>query len=79
MLRIVLAVFPLAAFAVTGGWENVDPKRSEFPVSRSIWTARESPDPLFRIDKREGAEGEIAVSNGVISIRKTKRSNWLKW
>ena len=77
MLRIVLAVFPLAAFAVTGGWENVSPKRAEFPVSRSIWMAKESPDPLFRIDKREGAEGEIVVSNGVISIRKTNAKGYL--
>lgn len=66
---MLFAVIPLAAvFAVTAGWENVNPERKEFPLARVVWTA---PAESLRVEKAEGAEGEVRFEGGRIRIRKT--------
>ena len=71
-LAVCLALCACAAgtslLAVTPGWENVNPQRSEFPPVKVVWTA---PADGFDIRREGGAEGDVSVSNGVIRIRKT--------
>ena len=71
-LAVCLALCACAAgtslLAVTPGWENVNPQRSEFPPVKVVWTA---PADGFDIRLENGAEGDVSVSNGVIRIRKT--------
>ena len=57
-----------ASAGVTAGWENVNPRRSEFPPVKVVWTA---PKDGFVIRRDGGAEGEVTVEDGAIRIRKT--------
>ena len=52
---------PLAAVAVTPGWENINPGRREFPPQKVLWTADLS---AARLDLRDGAKGEMKVTRG---------------
>lgn len=70
-LPIVGAVFSLSclpAFALTAGWENVNPDRREFPLADVVWSA---PETGFRVEKLEGAEGSVRFENGRIVVSKT--------
>lgn len=53
------------------GWENVNPDRREFPPAKVIWAA---PAGGFKVEREDGAEGDVTVSNGVVTIRKTNDS-----
>ena len=58
----------LPAFALTAGWENVNPDRREFPLADVVWSA---PETGFRVEKLEGAEGSVRFENGRIVVSKT--------
>ena len=57
-----------SAAAVTAGWENIDPRRREFPPVKIVWSA---PSDGFGVLKEDGAEGDVTVADGVIRISKT--------
>jgi len=54
--------------AVTPGWENVCLNRAEFPPAKVLWTA---PSAGVAYELREGAEGTVVFTNGVVRIEKT--------
>ena len=69
LLMSVGSAVPCAcALPVTPGWENINPERKEFPLSRVVWTA---PREGFRVEKLEGAEGEVRFEKDRIMISKT--------
>ena len=48
----------LSAYALTPGWDNINPERRDVPVQKKLWTADLS---QARMDLREGAEGRMRV------------------
>lgn len=70
-------MFPLVVLGVTDGWENVCETRAEFPVSKAVWTAKGVPDTSFVVEKCAGAEGEVSIRDGVVSIRKTNAEGYI--
>ena len=47
-----------ALFAMTDGWDNINPGREEFPVQKVLWTADLS---QAKMELRDGAEGSMRV------------------
>lgn len=45
-------------FAMTDGWDNINPGRAEFPVQKVLWTADLS---QAKMELRDGAEGTMRV------------------
>jgi len=62
-----------ALFAVTAGWENVQPGRAEprLPADRQLWRADFCRPEDFRLVRRDGAEGLLSFRDGELTIRKT--------
>ena len=80
MKKVVLALSPLIAaalFAVTSGWENVNPNRRELAPARIVWQADFSAADGFSLERHEGAEGRIAFSDGALTIEKTNDRGFL--
>ena len=79
-INLVCAVcMSLIAFAASGsrcspGWENANPERREIPPAKVVWNASDSGATVERLD---GAEGEVSVSNGVVRIRKTNGRGYI--
>ena len=48
----------LSAYALTPGWDNINPERRDVPVQKKLWTADLS---QARMDLRGGAEGRMRV------------------
>lgn len=65
---VVLAYGAVAFAETTAGWENVSPDRKEFPLARVVWAA---PSENLRVEKADGAEGDVRFEGGRIVIRKT--------
>lgn len=64
----------VAQGAVTPGWEDVNPSRREVPPAKVVWRA---PTTGAAVEKLQGAEGEVVVSNGVVTVRKTNDRGYL--
>ena len=62
---------------VTAGWENKDPARAEFPTVGVLWRAANCIDGAFVAIKVGGAEGQVEVRNGVVTIIKTNDKGYL--
>lgn len=58
---------PLAA-SCSPGWENVSPARREIPPAKVVWRAASDG---VRVERIDGAEGTVSVTNGEVRIRKT--------
>lgn len=71
-IALYLAIFPAAAFAITAGWDNINPER-KFPVpGRVYWRADFSNWPEgFIVERKDGAEGSVTMEerNGVRGLR----------
>lgn len=65
---ICVAAMFIEAGAVTPGWENVCEGRSEFPPAKILWTA---PETGVSFELRDGADGSVACTGGVIRIVKS--------
>lgn len=67
---MTIAILILAA--ITAGWENVEPMRTEVAPAKIVWTAPlDNGAAAFRVEKRDGAEGEVSFTNGAMTIEKT--------
>ena len=80
MKKAVLALSPMIAVslvAVTPGWENVNPNRRELEPARIVWKADFSTADGFSLERRDGAEGRIAFSDGALTIEKTNDKGFL--
>ena len=62
---------------VTDGWENICPKRKEFPPARVLWTANLAGGKDFTVERRDGAEGKVTFTNGTIRIEKTNAEGYI--
>lgn len=69
-----LLVVAAVCGAITSGWEDVNPDRREVAPAKVVWYA---PMEGATVEKLQGAEGEIAVSNGVVTVRKTNDRGYL--
>ncbi len=65
------------AFAVTDGWENVDPSRIDPIIADALWKADLSKGGEFILERRDGAEGFVEFSGGRMTIRKTNDKGYL--
>ena len=77
-MSIISALFAVAAFAATDGWENVNPARKPWaPPGDVVWTADLSRQVDFTLEKRDGAEGTFSIVDGQIRIVKTNGTGFL--
>ena len=60
-----------AAFATTAGWEDVCPRRREFPPTEVLWRADFSRKDDFSFELRGGAEGKVEIADDGIHVVKT--------
>ena len=68
----------LSAMAVTPGWENINPQRREVAPAKTVWEARISASSGFKLEKRNGAEGILSVSeDGFLVVEKTNSAGYL--
>ena len=65
------------AFAVTDGWENVDPSRIDPIIADALWKADLSKGGEFILERRDGAEGSVEFSGGRMTIRKANDKGYL--
>ena len=67
-----------SAMAVTPGWENVNPQRREVAPAKVVWEAKISASSDFRLEKRNGAEGTLTVSDdGFLIVEKSNSAGYL--
>ena len=76
--RLHLETSSMSANAREEGWDNLDPARREREPARLYWEA-----PLvrgaaaFTVEKCGGAEGDVAFSDGAMTVRKTNERGWI--
>ena len=61
----------LLATVVTAGWENIEPMRTEVEPAKVLWTAPLEQEGLFKVEKRDGAEGTVTFKDGLLTVDKT--------
>ena len=77
---LIFSLLSLAhlATAVTPGWENVNPQRREVSPAKVLWRADISSVSAFSLEKRNGAEGRLEVSDdGFLVVEKTNSKGYL--
>ena len=62
---------------LTAGWEDKNPDRREFDEPSVLWRADSFIDKAFNMRKLAGAEGEIKIANGKVTIVKTNDKGYL--
>ena len=63
--------------ATTPGWENFNPNRREVAPAKVVWQADFTTTAGFSLERRDGAEGRIAFSDGALTIEKTNDKGFL--
>ena len=66
-----------ALSATTPGWENFNPNRREVAPAKVVWQADFTTTAGFSLERRDGAEGRIAFSDGALTIEKTNDKGFL--
>ena len=62
----------LVLAAVTAGWENIEPMRTEVAPAKVVWQAPIGEGAgAFKVEKRKGAEGTVTFADGVLTVEKT--------
>ena len=66
-----------ALSATTPGWENFNLNRREVAPAKVVWQADFTTTAGFSLERRDGAEGRIAFSDGALTIEKTNDKGFL--
>ncbi len=65
------AIYEMVRDLGTAGWEDAPEPRRDFPETKVVWRFADTDHRRCRVEKRNGAEGTVEITDGAIKIEKT--------